>query len=157
MVASPCQSVLSFSGVIEEQRLLSYYLEKTAPALGGFFEVDFWCRLLPLVAASEESVQHALIAIAALHEETVTAKYSFVRHGELPVTLYNKAIRSITQQISLDGVNHKALLLTCVIFACIEFLRGMPELGLDHFQSGLNILIAHRASRKTVRDTPPGS
>ena len=136
---------------------MSYYLKKTAPALGGFFEVDFWCRLLPLVAASEEPVQHALIAIAALHEETLTAKYSFVRHGELPITLYNKAIRSITQQISFEGVNHKALLLTCIIFACLEFLRGMPQLGLDHFQSGLNILIAYRASRKAIKDNPVDS
>ena len=52
---------------------------------------------------------------------------------------YNKAIKRVQDRIG-SGQSERIILLTCVLFICVEFIRGNPESALDHLQSGMRIL-----------------
>lgn len=146
VLSSPWASLPSSPEEPVGQRSLGLYFERTAAALGGFFDVDFWCRLLPRVATTEEPIRYALIAISTLHEEKFGAnERSFTARPQSSLTHYNEAIRSLNQRVSTEGDHQRVILLTCILFICMEFMRGTPEIGLDHLQNGLNILVSDRA------------
>lgn len=51
-----------------EHRHLDFFYSQTAPSLAGYFDEGFWRIIVPQIACSEPSVQHAMVAIASLHE-----------------------------------------------------------------------------------------
>jgi hypothetical protein len=82
-----------------------------------------------------------MIALGSLYEHcNDSADYPSVMQQRYALIQYNKAIRSLKSRRSDDAKTLEVTLLTCVLFVCLELLRGNPELALDHLQSGLNIL-----------------
>ena len=102
--------------------------------LGGYFDSDFWSFQLPRIAHSEPAVYHAMIAISTLDHGILGTFYS--KNKVLSLYYYNKAIHHL-QRV---GISKHAILLTCLLFICLEFRRGNTEDALNHLQSGLGIL-----------------
>ncbi len=89
-----------------------------------------------------------MLAIAALHEQSVGSTKDFGPPQAFSLAQYNKAISHLRGRI-LEGECQHVILLTCVLFICLEFIRGNSELALGHLQSGLRILSlpnSHKAS-----------
>jgi hypothetical protein len=75
-------SLLDFKGSKLEHRHLDFFYSQTAPSLAGYFDSRFWSILVPQLACSEPSVQHAMIALASFHEHSNVEDTSVVDHSK---------------------------------------------------------------------------
>ncbi|KAF2185235.1 hypothetical protein K469DRAFT_726791 [Zopfia rhizophila CBS 207.26] len=93
------------------------------------------------MAQSEPCVRHALIALGYLNKtETGSlkdARSGFMAASEQKTLLfhYNKAVNSLIGLVS------------CILFICIEFLRGNYDTAFTYFNSDLKIISAFKRSQ----------
>ncbi|KAI0164142.1 hypothetical protein GGR57DRAFT_276658 [Xylariaceae sp. FL1272] len=128
-----------FSNVdsISERRSLEFFCKVAAPALSGPLDPYFWTHLVMQFSHFEPAVRHSIIAVGSLYEqvnrdaveETLEPDHKFV------LTHYNAAIRHLS---SME--KESLVLLVCVLFICIEFLRGDRQAAIAHGNHGASIL-----------------
>lgn len=118
------------------------------------------------VSQSEPAVRHALVAVGALNErrdlyvKDITYSRTVVTTGlpniEAPIrqepeqhndpfalSQYNKAIAHLAKAMSSPSSNSiDTALLVCILFVCVECLRGDYQPALKHFEGGMSIAIA---------------
>jgi hypothetical protein len=104
------------------------------------------------MAHSEPAVRHALIALGYLHEtedgSLKHARTKFAGQTESRTLLhhYNKAVTSLVERMADATSSPEISLVTCILFVCIDFLRGNYITAFQHYKNGLNI-IAERQKR----------
>ena len=101
---------------------------------------------------------HAVLAISSLYEnfDTTHPPLSILAAGRVTlaperdtfaIKHYNKAIQHIVAAAPTDL---DAVLLTCILFTCIDFLRGDAGSAITHSQHGISLLnsasVEHRRS-----------
>lgn len=140
----------------EESTCFDYFRERTLFKLPGVFHSNFWETIVLQVASSEPAVFHAVIALAStqrgqeLHEclrrngdsrcgsnlEEITNQWD-----RFALQQYNKAIADL--QVHFVARDHRSLqiaLTACMIFTCIEILRGSYTVANTHIDSGIRLL-----------------
>ncbi|KAF5578418.1 FAD-binding protein [Fusarium pseudoanthophilum] len=119
----------------KEVRSLSFFHHVVAPVLSGPFDGSFWTYFVVQMAQSEPAARHAVLAISSLFEGFEPAKESV--SDEFAIMHYNKAISILTRDTKpcVDTV-----LLVCMMFICIEFLRGNREAAITHASHGVHLL-----------------
>lgn len=120
----------------------------------------------------DETIRHAIVAIGALaklrqynisswgytHSPRTTIEAHFksvtpLMKGDAKIndafvlTNYNKSIRALSARISRSDVPIETALLACLMFVCIEFLRGDVDSAIQHFKGGMSILQGHMTCR----------
>ena len=113
---------------------------------------------------AEPSIRHAMVALGALHEkrehgvrmvpslfpgiqppsgenQVVLIKHPDSQSEQFALNQYNKAIMHLSKRLNAEGSTEVALL-ACILFVCIEFLRGDAEPAVKHFMSGMGIALA---------------
>jgi hypothetical protein len=152
---------LSLHGVSSHQHLggnvhyLEFYHRCTAPSISSRFDKKFWSRVPLQMAQSELSVRHALIALSYLNKsETGTlknARAGLVTVSEQKTMLlhYNKAVKHLVQRMSESSYSAELGLVCCLLFICLEFLRGNYDTAMVHYTSGLNIISAYKNKHPT--------
>jgi hypothetical protein len=154
IVQVPRSTLLDFQGSNIELRYLSFFRQCTAPVLSGFFDSNFWDSLLPLVADREPTIQHAMVAVAAIHEHTEAYgpdTFALFDCGSrmkseirlFAINQYNQAIESLFQRLTEESTE-EVTLMCCVLFICLEFLRGNVRVAIAHLTSGTKILLDWR-------------
>ncbi|KAN0119295.1 hypothetical protein V8E51_001503 [Hyaloscypha variabilis] len=137
-------SLLDFKGSKLEHRHLDFFYSQTAPSLAGYFDSRFWSILVPRLACSEPSVQHAMIALASFHEHSNVEDTSVVDHSsshrQFTIRQYNKAIKHMNAYQGPEKQDPMTILTTCILFICLEFMRGDINQALAHITSGTQIL-----------------
>lgn len=92
----------------------------------------------------EPAVRHALMAVSSAHEQAEVCarglEVSDGSRGRFTLRQYNKAIARLSEQAYGGPQPSRTLLLTCVLFVCLEFLRGDTNMAMTHTLNGLNIL-----------------
>lgn len=153
---------------LSEMRGLEYFCIKLAPSLGLYFDGDFWNRIIVQASVNESTIRHAMVAVGALargrqplemvdcnYEHAVTtsrasppavAAVSWSGGTDdivdpVVLTNYNKSMRHLAQHIAASSRVTETTLLACVLFVCVEFLRGDQEAARRHFQGGMAILM----------------
>ena len=66
---------------------------------------------------------------------------------------YNKAIAALSLRIDNSSVPIEVVLLACILFVCIEFLRGDIQPALKHFRAGMNIALQSLSDRSSITST----
>ncbi|KAK3618232.1 hypothetical protein LTR56_024776 [Elasticomyces elasticus] len=66
---------------------------------------------------------------------------------------YNKAISLLSQRIRDPDAASEIALLACILFVCIEFLRGDVEPAFRHFKSGMGIAKASLTKSSLTKPT----
>jgi hypothetical protein len=118
------------------------------------------------VSQSEPAVRHALVAVGALNERrdlyvkdvtysktvVTTSSHSIEastrqereQHNDpFALSQYNKAISHLAKAMNSSSSNSvDTALLVCILFVCVECLRGDYVPALKHFQGGMSIAIA---------------
>ncbi|KAL2071136.1 hypothetical protein VTL71DRAFT_12371 [Oculimacula yallundae] len=128
-----------------EQRLLYFFSTYTAPSLSGFFSNDFWERRVVGASHGEPSIRHAVIAIAAMHQEFNERR----RQDGMGDTSnlqafafrqYTKAISSLHHLMTTCMPPLDLTLTSCILFASIDCLLGNHASAIIHLKAGLRIL-----------------
>jgi len=159
----PWNRLLNYAGTPLEHRYLAFFQHQTAPILSGYFDSYFWNGLLLQVGHSEPTIQHAMMAVASIHEQVENAGNELFclsqgDHGMnfgryFALQQYNKAIYCLNQRLAKGPQSEEITLMCCVLFICLEFLRGNIDTAISHVQSGLEIMAGWRAkNRKWLLD-----
>lgn len=124
---------------------LEFYHHCAGPTLASNFDHEFWSRTVLQMAHQESSVRHAVIALGYLvktepgnlkHARSVTT----TDHRETLLIHYNKAVQCLVNRIAQSSYSPEIALVTCLLFICIEHLRGDYKAAFAHLHSGLKII-----------------
>ncbi|KAJ9156283.1 Zn(2)-Cys(6) zinc finger domain protein [Pleurostoma richardsiae] len=129
-----------------EARALRFFQQVVAPAISSRSDSRFWTSLVLQAASNATTVRHAVIAVSSLYEDFAVSSPK-MRH--ISLHHYNLAIRH-----AAASSDQQVVLLVCILFVCVEFLRGNVGGAIDHCQHGIRILNdTFKASRsKTCQD-----
>ncbi|KAI0483769.1 hypothetical protein F4859DRAFT_474084 [Xylaria cf. heliscus] len=85
----------------------------------------------------EPAVRHSIVAVGSLYEQTRRhhGVDPLLSDDNLVLSHYNAAIRHLKAM-----KNESLVLLVCILFICIEFLRGNSAAANEHCQHGISIL-----------------
>ncbi|KAI0018003.1 hypothetical protein F4780DRAFT_563541 [Xylariomycetidae sp. FL0641] len=124
-----------------EKRSLQFFSEAAAPFLAGPLDPYFWTHLVLQFSSFEPAVLHALVAVSSLYEQVRRDPRSpalLAGRHDSPFALrhYNAAIRAL----QVVDNNEPLVLLVCVLFVCLEFLRGNRNAAAVHCSHGVEIL-----------------
>lgn len=143
----------------EEKECFRYYCTSRAIKLRGVFESDFWDVILLQASSTEPAVFHAIAALAcaqrayAVRKQCIEASDSLSYtappqfYDRLALMQYNKAIKSLGTHFSNQDLSSlRVLMISCIVFASLEILRGEYNTIDIHIRNGINILrkIQHR-------------
>ena len=96
-----------------------------------------------------------MMAVASIHEQAEAAgrdQFSPVQrnqgmdHGRyFALQQYSKAISCLNKRLSEGPQSEEIILMCCVLFICLEFLRGNIDTAISHLHSGIEIMAAWKA------------
>jgi hypothetical protein len=148
---SPTKQFIAHAGSVKDRRALDFFYQRTVPQLSGLFSQDFWGRLVPQLSASEPAIRHTLIAVSCFHESTErfgkSTTASSVGSAITDLTVYDKAVGSLISTLGSDKGSIRIPLIACILFTCLEFLRGDMDAAMTHIESGVNVLKASRDAK----------
>jgi len=137
----------------EEKTCFDFFRRRTALKLPGVFDSDFWESLIFQASSTEPAVLHAIIALGSAHRSEELNSHGseyrgllkdegkMDRHERFALQQYNKAISHLQKHFSTkDKMSLRIALITCMMFICLEFLRGEYKTGNTHIENGLNLL-----------------
>lgn len=143
----PSLSPIPALGGPNESLAFEYFWHRTTIKLIGIFESFFWKTLVLQASSSEPTVLHAVTAAGAAHR----------RQENLALKEYNKAIVHLGRNLrGQDKQTLRLALMACLIFICIELLRGEFKAGHAHLQNGLQLLSEHLRHEERPGSTPKG-
>ncbi|KAK0823464.1 hypothetical protein LTR73_008462 [Friedmanniomyces endolithicus] len=171
-------------GTSDELRALEFFHARTAPNLSSYFDAGFWTRLVFQVAHVEPAIMQAMVTVGYLNQRRDTGtkprpmlqsvivdddggilsaplksfrQYEATDHNDtFAMYHYGKAISLLAHRLEDPDAPTEVALLACILFVCIEFLRGDVEPAFTHFKSGMSIALASLsapASPKAVLTT----
>ena len=132
-----------------EQRAFHFFLNQAAPTISGAFDTGFWTRLVPQVSHVEPAIQKALFTIGQLFDtplQPIDANKVALR--DLPsnqrraYTWYGHAVNDLQHTISRGPQSIAMALLSCLLFACIEYQLHNPSCAIILQQKGIALLEA---------------
>ncbi|CAK7234237.1 hypothetical protein SEUCBS140593_008874 [Sporothrix eucalyptigena] len=146
----------------QEYGWLDWFRCRTAVKLRGAFSMAFWDVLVIRASFEEPAVLHAALALSTVHRrvgggEGMGDDWANRRAAaqscreEFTLQQYNKAIRhlmaspSTREVIGTSGAvtnvaSTRIMLVACMLFTCLEFMRGRFQTGSIHLQNGVRLL-----------------
>jgi len=148
----------SIHGTEDESRYFQAFVEFSARELPGYFDADFWSRVVLQESHAVASIRHAVIAIGALNRGLEKASRSLIkanviqdidkRHHEHAVLHHLKAVQSLNRYLSMSRPPQlRVALISCLLFICFETLLGSYASGIQQTYGGLKILRSYFAGR----------
>jgi hypothetical protein len=140
-------NTLSVNSAASGLRGLAYFMDKLMIALDDPLESTRWTHMVIQAAEHEPAVSYAVSAISDLYacfgnrDEDKTADAS---EGSA-LWHYNRAIREL---LTSKNMNRETTLLVCILFICIEFLRGHASSAIAHVIHGSRLLAPDSNSSK---------
>ena len=137
----------AFEGSYQERRAFDLFRTKITFQLSGDFDGWFWNTLLLQATHQEPAIRHAVLALSSLCEqydtkENISSKTPpyVTKEGPLALQQYNWAIAELTSAASKLGLAVDVCLMTCMLFAYFEVIRGHHGSAMSHISSGVKIL-----------------
>jgi hypothetical protein len=136
-------------GTAFERRAVSYFRNRTAQALSGYFDCSTWDSEILCLSVAEPSVWHAVVELNTLHEGFAVGGDLHPRNTEnqkhqlLGLQQYNKAVVR-THQLLESGAPEDVdvALVSCVLFVCHELIQYNHHMAIEHYIKGLGVLAA---------------
>jgi hypothetical protein len=72
------------------------------------------------------------------------SKYTSAYRSKTLLLHYNKSVRSLVDCMGQSNYTPEIGLVTCLLFVCMEFLRGNYHAAFTHLTNGLKIITEHR-------------
>ncbi|CZR56758.1 uncharacterized protein PAC_06647 [Phialocephala subalpina] len=134
-----------------ENRGFDYFRHKALSELIGFdTKSDFWSHVVLQFSEASPAVFRAVLSLSSLHESTYSSQMMLTGSENTMSFLrqYNKAIRQLCSKQTTQPVQFT--LTCCILFICLENLRGDYDAGLLHLKNGLEILKEWHAKNVTL-------
>ncbi|KAM5350819.1 hypothetical protein ACJ41O_007324 [Fusarium nematophilum] len=146
-----------FAGSPLEKMAFHHAVSYAVQHLGDFgTRHSFWCENVPRTSHDVAAVRHALIALGAAHWSFLSKQDSLLQSREqqclnLFLKHYNLAIRHLAPAMSKAATprNMRTVLMCCLIFICVENLRGRYDEALRHLRAGSRLLVCLRPTNNT--------
>lgn len=138
-------------------RSLDFFLNSTALQLELPFESGTWSRTISCFMQHQPAVKHALIALAALHENYQHTSKSVLAEQRKLLALehYGKSINTVVQNNVQDASRALApTLVASLLFCAIESLQGHFSSAVKHIIAGVRLL-SECEDNKKARDSLP--
>ena len=148
----PTQSQQAF---FVNDRGLDFFHQNLAAKLDGQFDSKFWSKLVLQLSHSEPSIRHAVSAISVIYQDVESSlrhPAGYVNANSEAQREWNTAVKSLSARIQAHPDSNLVPLVCCLLFTCIEFLRGNVESSMLHVQGGFNILAALRRNSDAAPD-----
>ncbi|KAF2106005.1 hypothetical protein BDV96DRAFT_694484 [Lophiotrema nucula] len=147
-------------------RYLEFYHRCGASTLSGIFDTEFWSRIVMQMAQSEATIRHALIALGfLLKSEPGSLKHArseaaSEKQDKTLLLNYNKALRSLADRMAEPTYAPEVGFVACLLFICIEYVRGNYHAAFTHLSSGLRLLSQYQKKTRVLTylrsaSTPP--
>jgi hypothetical protein len=121
----------------EESRAMEFFCYRAAHRISSFADPTFWLRVVGQLG-SEPSIRKSIVACSVVYEKAESGSPAEAYANDRMILIfYNKAIRSLT---SPNRIPIHVALIACVLFICLEFLRGNIRGSIIHSRSGLKLI-----------------
>jgi hypothetical protein len=123
------------------KRALSYFQHRAALELGGVCFPDLWSKFVLPASQHDSTIRHAVVALVTLHEEHAALHETKPVSSQYASRHYKKAVNDLLQlDVSARPDAAQLALVSCIIFASIEILRGHYHPAFTHLLSGKRML-----------------
>lgn len=127
----------------DESSHLEWFKCATAVKLPGVFATPFWDSVLFQACVEEVAVLHAILALGSAHkiDSGYVDHLMMSEQEQFTLRQYNKSIRHL--RTLLADPCKKSLevaLVTCVVFICLDYIRGHYTTGSTHLKCGARLL-----------------
>jgi hypothetical protein len=133
---------------------LDFFHRKLAAKLDGHFDSEFWSTLVMQLSQTEPAIRHAVAAISAIHKDvensTTGLSPDFIIADPVALNESHAAMKCLSARIKAHPSSNFVPLVCCLLFTCLEFLKGNVDSALVHVQSGFNILSTIRSGENTA-------
>lgn len=141
----------------DEGHLFEFFFHVTAPSLALDLDSEFWRSIMPQFCHTEEPLRHAALALGGFHKAFLDSQ------GQLSgitcsvaLEQYLRAIRSLRGRLQTAGSHDlTSMLLTTLLFVCIEYIQGNEVNALSYLQQGRQ-LMQHWTNVRHVADYEVG-
>ena len=148
-IPRPSTPVPILSSQMEETGYFEWFKCRTSPKLPGGFISSFWSILLLQASLSEPAVLHAVLALSSVHRRGINKAHmkmetnKILDEGErFSLQHYVKAITHLQPHfLTKDRASLRVALITCIVFVCVDYLRGHFKTAQTHLQNGLKVLV----------------
>jgi hypothetical protein len=154
------KQVSYFPDAFKYGHTIDMFNKRTGPRLSGFYNHSFWSGIVVQLGHVEPAIRNAIVAVTRVYEEVE------LRNGDLVQEMDSVALQSYTQAIrhvinDKSGAENRAYvsLIVCILFICLECLRGNPDAAAIHVKGGYDILVDWKGqhSPSTSRSGSPSS
>ena len=151
-----------------ERHSLNFFVNFSAPQMAGFFDSEFWTRMVIQTSYYEPAILHAIIALGSLHESILQRAFSDEKRRAdslgWALAQCNKSIAELTNsQAHASGLdflgrsqktpNSRLALTTCILFTAFESLQGRCDSAVSHALQGRRLLQATDRPRTSSMTT----
>ncbi|KAH8659833.1 hypothetical protein BX600DRAFT_51040 [Xylariales sp. PMI_506] len=134
------------AGTSEERRCFQFFVDFTGPKLAFDLDTELWTALVLKLYHGEGAVRHAVLAISSLHQAQIQGDLdgsgtSLSKLHVFALRHYNDALHTLQEQTN-EAVGHEPviLLLTCLLFVCIEYMQGRDTEALRYLRQGRELI-----------------
>jgi hypothetical protein len=117
----------------------------------SFFDSCLWKDLILPMSHSERAVTHAVVALAAMHEDLQSRGAPLSREDlanrrqQFALGQYGRSLAALNERrYSQDPKLRDVILTCCMLFVAIDVLRGHYDPALLHLKNGLAIIEEER-------------
>lgn len=133
----------------EEHSCLEWYRLRTALKMQGAFRLPFWRALVMRAALHEPAVFHAVLALSSVHRRASAGlrelgpEASPDEAERFALRHYGRAMGALLRMRGPGGGASERLvaLVACMVFVCLELLRGRYRTGNGHLRNGMRLLV----------------
>lgn len=160
LLPNPVYPLRTLPGLAEEERrCLDRFRVLLTDKLTRPFGSHFWSSLVLQLSLSEPAVLHASIALTSAYDSFAPAQtredVAMVTPTPFLLRQYNYAIRALLANEALkSAASVRVAAVSCILFICLEILRGNLDAMEVHFAAGIKLLYqlqcrSHRSATTT--------
>ncbi|KAJ6032183.1 hypothetical protein N7540_002915 [Penicillium herquei] len=134
-------------GSKQERQYLNTFYAQGAGCVSGLISSDLWNHLIPQLIHQQPMIRHAVAAVsAACLEQFCPIGSSVSQNSVIALRQYNKAINEFVDFASkAQNQEFEQMLVGCILFICLEMVRGDQDQALSHLDGALQLMQKYRA------------
>ncbi|KAI6781609.1 uncharacterized protein J7T54_005320 [Emericellopsis cladophorae] len=132
----------------DEHCCFEWFRSRTAKKIPGPFEPVFWETVVLGASFEEPAVLHAVLALGLAHKKESlegdsqdVATDSPDEEEQFILRHYSESIRQLAPHfVNQSRSSIRVALIACMVFVCLEFIRGRYRTGNEHLKNGMKLL-----------------